>query len=114
MDTYTHGHAEPVLQSHRWRTAENSAAYLLPSLRPGLDLLDDPSAQDMKEEAMGLISGSARKLDLLFWTGYRLRALQRPLRLTWDNLHRQFGAENASLRSRVQSSSGRGGGTPGR
>ena len=44
-------------------------------------------------------SGSARKLDLLFWVGYRLRALQRPLRLTWDNLHRQFGADNASLRS---------------
>ncbi len=40
MDTYTHGHAEAVLQSHRWRTAANSAAYLLPSLRPGLDLLD--------------------------------------------------------------------------
>jgi 2-polyprenyl-3-methyl-5-hydroxy-6-metoxy-1,4-benzoquinol methylase len=40
VDTYTHGHAEPVLQSHRWRTAENSAAYLLPSLHPGLDLLD--------------------------------------------------------------------------
>ena len=40
MDTYTHGHAEPVLQSHRWRTAENSAAYLIPLLRPGLDLLD--------------------------------------------------------------------------
>jgi 2-polyprenyl-3-methyl-5-hydroxy-6-metoxy-1,4-benzoquinol methylase len=40
VDTYTHGHAEPVLQSHRWRTAENSAGYLLSSLRPGLDLLD--------------------------------------------------------------------------
>jgi SAM-dependent methyltransferase len=40
VDTYTHGHAEPVLQSHRWRTAENSAGYLLPHLRPGLDLLD--------------------------------------------------------------------------
>jgi ubiquinone/menaquinone biosynthesis C-methylase UbiE len=40
VDTYTHGHAEPVLQSHRWRTAENSAAYLLPHLRPGADLLD--------------------------------------------------------------------------
>src|ERR1700712_4415743 len=39
-DTSTHGHAEPVLQSHRWRTAENSAGYLLPSLRPGLELLD--------------------------------------------------------------------------
>jgi 2-polyprenyl-3-methyl-5-hydroxy-6-metoxy-1,4-benzoquinol methylase len=40
VDTYTHGHAEPVLQSHRWRTAENSAGYLLPALRPGFDLLD--------------------------------------------------------------------------
>lgn len=40
MDTYTHGHADAVLQSHRWRTVENSAAYLLPVLRPGLDVLD--------------------------------------------------------------------------
>ncbi len=39
-DTYTHGHAESVLRSHRWRTAENSAGYLLPHLRPGLRLLD--------------------------------------------------------------------------
>jgi histidine phosphotransferase ChpT len=32
----------------------------------GLDLLDDPAAQDMREEAMGLIATSARKLtDLL-------------------------------------------------
>jgi SAM-dependent methyltransferase len=37
---YTHGHAETVLRSHRTRTAQNSAAYLLPQLRPGLDLLD--------------------------------------------------------------------------
>jgi SAM-dependent methyltransferase len=29
-----------VLRSHRWRTAENSAAYLLPYLRPGQRLLD--------------------------------------------------------------------------
>jgi len=39
-DTYTHGHADSVLRSHRWRTATNSAAYLLPHLQPGLDLLD--------------------------------------------------------------------------
>ncbi len=39
-ETYTHGHQEPVLRSHRWRTAANSAAYLLPHLAPGLDLLD--------------------------------------------------------------------------
>ena len=39
-DTYIHGHHESVLRSHRWRTADNSAAYLLPYLQPGLDLLD--------------------------------------------------------------------------
>jgi ubiquinone/menaquinone biosynthesis C-methylase UbiE len=38
--TYTHGHDDSVLRSHRWRTAENSAAYLLPFLEPGMDLLD--------------------------------------------------------------------------
>jgi len=37
---YVHGHHESVLRSHRWRTVENSAAYLLPHLRPGASLLD--------------------------------------------------------------------------
>ncbi|MGN8025366.1 class I SAM-dependent methyltransferase [Microbacterium sp. 22242] len=37
---YTHGHHDSVLRSHRWRTAENSAAYLLPHLRPTDRLLD--------------------------------------------------------------------------
>jgi len=37
---YLHGHHESVLRSHRWRTAENSAAYLLPRLQPGQSLLD--------------------------------------------------------------------------
>lgn len=32
------------------------------AISSGLDLLDDPSAQDMREEAMGLIASSARKL----------------------------------------------------
>jgi len=39
-NTYTHGHAESVLRSHRTRTVENSAAYLIDHLRPGLSLLD--------------------------------------------------------------------------
>jgi SAM-dependent methyltransferase len=38
--SYTHGHHESVLRGHRQRTAENSAGYLLPHLRPGLSLLD--------------------------------------------------------------------------
>lgn len=39
-DTYTHGHHESVLRSHSWRTAENSAGYLLPHLEPGMHVLD--------------------------------------------------------------------------
>ena len=38
--TYTHGHHDSVLRSHRWRTVANSAAYLLAHLVPGLDVLD--------------------------------------------------------------------------
>lgn len=37
---YTHGHHESVLRSHRWRTATNSAQYLIEHLRPGFSLLD--------------------------------------------------------------------------
>ena len=37
---YTHGHDEPVMRSHTWRTVENSAAYLMPHLTPGAHLLD--------------------------------------------------------------------------
>lgn len=39
-DQYLHGHHESVLRSHSWRTTANSAAYLLPSLRPGMRMLD--------------------------------------------------------------------------
>lgn len=38
--TYTHGHHDSVLRSHRWRTAENSAAYLLPHVDRGMRMLD--------------------------------------------------------------------------
>lgn len=39
-DTYTHGHHASVLRSHTWRTAANSAGYLLPHLRAGHRVLD--------------------------------------------------------------------------
>ena len=39
-DIYTHGHHESVLLSHTSRTAQNSAAYLIPYLTPGLRVLD--------------------------------------------------------------------------
>ena len=40
MDTYTHGHHRSVVAHHGSRTAEDSAAFLLPHLEPGMRLLD--------------------------------------------------------------------------
>ena len=37
---YTHGHHPSVLRSHSWRTAQNSAAYLLPYLKSNMTILD--------------------------------------------------------------------------
>ncbi len=39
-EVYTHGHHESVLRSHRWRTAENSAAFVLAHLSPAARVLD--------------------------------------------------------------------------
>ncbi|MBG0830991.1 methyltransferase domain-containing protein [Planomonospora sp. ID67723] len=77
---YTHGHHESVLRSHRWRTAENSAAHLLPHLAPGMSLLDvgcgpgtitadlaalvspgTVTAAEVTEEALGLARAEAAR-----------------------------------------------------
>ncbi|MRG58491.1 methyltransferase domain-containing protein [Agromyces sp. CFH 90414] len=39
-DAYTHGHHESVVRTHASRDVANSAAYLVPHLRPGLRVLD--------------------------------------------------------------------------
>ncbi|RZU65094.1 methyltransferase family protein [Microterricola gilva] len=39
-ERYIHGHHESVLRSHSWRTVQNSAAYLLPHLAAGQQVLD--------------------------------------------------------------------------
>ena len=39
-DVYLHGHHDSVLRSHQWRTAENSAGYLLPRLPATARVLD--------------------------------------------------------------------------
>jgi hypothetical protein len=39
-ESYTHGHHDSVVRSHRWRTLENSGAYLLGHLAQGMAVLD--------------------------------------------------------------------------
>ena len=37
---YSLGHHSSVLRAHSWRTVDNSAAYVIPHLRPGMSVLD--------------------------------------------------------------------------
>ena len=38
--SYPIGHHDSVLRSHRWRTAANSAAFVLDQIQPGMEILD--------------------------------------------------------------------------
>ncbi|KAL3474302.1 S-adenosyl-L-methionine-dependent methyltransferase [Aspergillus californicus] len=40
MTAYITNHAPSVLQTHSWRTAQNSAPYLTPHIKPGMKILD--------------------------------------------------------------------------
>jgi SAM-dependent methyltransferase len=77
--TYTHGHAESVLRSHRWRTAENSAAYLLPHLTPTDRLLDVGSGPGTLTADLAAYVGSVTALEVD----------ETAARLTRDELARQ-------------------------
>lgn len=41
--------------------------------------------------AVRVFANSPRKLDLLFWLGYRLKHIDKPLKIGWDALKEQFG-----------------------
>ncbi|WP_026819508.1 class I SAM-dependent methyltransferase [Arthrobacter castelli] len=70
-DVYSHGHHESVINSHALRTARDSAAYLLPHLLPGCDVLDVGSGPgsitaDFAElVAPGNVTGVDREADVV-------------------------------------------------
>jgi histidine phosphotransferase ChpT len=59
------------------------------AIASGLDLLDDPSAQDMREDAMGLIAQSAKKLvNLVHFARVAFGAATSSERFSEPELHR--------------------------
>jgi SAM-dependent methyltransferase len=106
MPSYTHGHHESVLRSHRWRTVENSCAYLARYLRPGLSLLDigcgpgNITADFASRLAPGRVLGIDTSADVIaaasrdypdvaFATGdvYRLDEADASWDPSWDIVH---------------------------
>ncbi|MFD1696781.1 replication protein RepA [Roseibium aestuarii] len=48
-------------------------------------------AMPVNVRAVKAFAGSARKLDLYFWLGYRLHLIDKPLHISWKALAEQFG-----------------------
>ena len=48
-------------------------------------------ALPINARAVRAFAGSPRKLDMLFWLGYRLHALDEPLKISWEALREQWG-----------------------
>lgn len=68
------------------------------SLWPSTVTFSDEMFSSLQQHAMPLnvravraFAGSARKLDLYFWLGYRLHNIERPLHISWNALAEQFG-----------------------
>lgn len=76
-ERYTHGHHESVLRSHSWRTVENSSAYLIPHLTPGVHVLDVGSGPGTitLDIARLVAPGSVVGIDLSEKAGDKARAL---------------------------------------
>jgi ubiquinone/menaquinone biosynthesis C-methylase UbiE len=93
-DRYTHGHHESVLRSHAWRTAENSAAYLLKHLRSGDALLDvgcgpgTITADFARLVAPGVVTGTDISAEVVALARRADRASRTPnLRFVVDNVY---------------------------
>jgi ubiquinone/menaquinone biosynthesis C-methylase UbiE len=91
---YIHGHHESVLTSHRWRTADNSAAYLLPHLTSGASLLDIGSgpgtitADLAALVAPGIVTALEMNADALALTRTELDARGVSAHLVVGDVHR--------------------------
>ena len=62
------------------------------------EIINHPVPIDMN--TLTALKRSSLGLDLYLWLTYRVFALQRPLRLSWKHLYRQFGADPAKANNK--------------
>ena len=83
-DVYTHGHHESVVRAHASRTAENSAAFVIPHLTPGTSVLDvgcgpgSITCDFAMLVAPGTVTGLDRSADVIAHARARLAGYKVP------------------------------------
>lgn len=84
----------PIEQFHVWLSDDPAQRSLWPStltFSPAMYESLKRHALPVNIEAVRAFQGSARKLDLYFWLGYRLHNIADPLHISWKALAEQFG-----------------------
>lgn len=84
----------PIEDFELWLSADPNQRSLWPStltFSPTMYESLQKHALPVNVRAVRAFAGSARKLDLYFWLGYRLHNIERPLHISWAALSEQFG-----------------------
>lgn len=85
----------PIEEMNVWLSTDQDQPSLWPSTvtfsQPMYDSLQK-HALPVNARAVRAFQGSARKLDLYFWLGWRMHNIKEPLHISWDAITEQFGA----------------------
>ena len=90
-NVYTHGHHESVLLSHKWRTVENSAKYLVPFLKDGSLLLDAGCGPGNISAGLAELIPNGKVIGIDFSTDIIEQAQQGYPTLKYENLEFEQG-----------------------
>lgn len=89
---------DPIEEFDLWLSADHRQRSLWPStLTFSTQMFESLQrhALPVNVRAVRAFAGSARKLDLYFWLGYRLHNIEQPLHISWKALASQFGTSVA-------------------
>ena len=85
----------PIEDMDVWLTKDSDQPSLWPStvtFSPTMYESLQKHALPVNAKAIQAFKGSARKLDLYFWLGWRMNNIETPLHISWKAIGEQFGA----------------------
>ena len=88
-DSIIRGSFQPFEERSKEHTVELSEGFFQTIVRRPVPIA---------EGAVRLLANTSMPLDLYLWLAYRLHVLEAPTRISWQSLHRQFGACTKQLK----------------